>query len=276
MRERVRRSRLVTLVGAGGVGKTRIAMEVASRLLDGSSSDGALEGLAWVELSPVTDTDQMVEAIGAALGLQSQAEDLGRDTPAAPVAPAARLAARLAAHLAAPGPAMASHPGQLRASAQVSRPGGRNSPRVQPKSADSLATSRQRLGLSGEVVWSVPIPCRSAAGRAHGARDRCSRPRDGVYCREALRRTGWKRRAPATVWNSRQDVEAVCTICRRLDGIPLAIELAAARFGLLSLPQIAHRLNDRFGLLSRGSRDRSPAPPDAAGTDRLVLRSPYR
>ncbi|MBB5082197.1 BTAD domain-containing putative transcriptional regulator [Nonomuraea endophytica] len=192
-------ARLVTLTGSGGVGKSRLALE-AARHLSGRFPDG----VHLVELSAVTESE-VPDTVAAALGVPADGGiALGPrrallilDNCEHVVEPVAKLADLL-----------------LRAGPDL---------RV-------LATSREPLGVAGEVVREVAPLDPAAAARLFTAR--------------AL---------PGTPLPP-QDAEAVEVICRRLDGIPLALELAAARVRSMGIRALADRLDDRFRLLSAGRR----------------------
>ena len=119
-----------------------------------------------------------------------------------------------------------------------------------------LATSRELLGLPGERVWRVPSLSLADQGASP----------DVVMGSESARLFLERARAArADLVVSDEDVAVLAEIVSRLDGIPLALELAAARVGMLSLAQIASRLDDRFGLLSRGPRTALPRQQTLAG-----------
>ncbi|MBB4772123.1 BTAD domain-containing putative transcriptional regulator [Actinomadura livida] len=194
--------RLVTLVGAGGAGKTRLATTVATELA------GRFPGGVWVvELAPVDDPGEVPRAVAGVLGLRdgtTLAEALSADETLIVLDNCEHVveaAARLAGELLGTCPSL----------------------RV-------LATSRERLGVDGEALCPVP-PLDDPAAAALFA-ERAAAVRPGF--------TG----DPATV----------AEICRRLDGLPLAIELAAARMRSMPLDQLAARLGDRFRLLNGGDR----------------------
>ena len=118
-----------------------------------------------------------------------------------------------------------------------------------------LATSREALGLAGETVWPVPALPVPAAGAAGGARPDAA-PAPGDLARYAAVRLFCERAAavrPGFALDA-ESAPAVAQVCVRLDGLPLALELAAARVRVLSVEQIAARLDDRFRLLTGGSR----------------------
>jgi predicted ATPase/DNA-binding SARP family transcriptional activator len=228
-------ARLVTLTGPGGAGKTRLSVEVGARV-----ADQVPDGVWFVPLAPVRDAFDVPQAVLTALGAW----------PADPVE-AARLAAmepldRLGEVLAARSlvlvldncehvlDAVASLAGRALADA----PGVR-----------ILATSREPLGLTGETlcpVPSLPLPPEDATP-------------DQAAASPAVRLFG-DRAAAVRPGFRVDDVSAgtVTAICRALDGIPLAIELAAARVRALTPQQVAERLDDRFALLSVGTRSTLP------------------
>ncbi|XVQ15431.1 BTAD domain-containing putative transcriptional regulator [Spirillospora sp. CA-255316] len=249
-------SRLVTLTGPGGVGKTRLALEAAARAR-GSFPDGTF----WVELAGLprdtTSPEGVAEAVAAAMGIRGDASDgvveeladrralLVLDNCEHVIEPVAKLVDGL----------LRSGPG----------------PRI-------LATAREPLGLSGELLRVVP-PLEPPPDGEIGEHDP-----------EALRRAAsvrlFEARASAAAPGfalDRGNAADVAAICRRLDGIPLALELAAARVRALGTAQLAARLDDRFRLLGSGRRglperqrtlraaiDWSWEPLD--GTERAVLR----
>ncbi|MEU8172495.1 BTAD domain-containing putative transcriptional regulator [Microbispora hainanensis] len=228
--------RLVTLLGPGGAGKTRLAVESAEAIA------ARVPGGVWlVELAPVDEAAQVVQAALTALGLRDTGLVPVRAVPAMPSGPSgpsgpggepdpvARLVAALAArdtlivldnceHVVEPAAVLAD-----RLLAEC--PGLR-----------ILATSREPLGITGERLWPV-----GPLGADHAVR---------LFAeRAAAVRPGYR------VDGERDAVER---ICRELDGMPLAIELAAARLRTLSAGQVADRLGDRFRLLTAGSRTAMP------------------
>ena len=207
----LRTAPLVTLVGVGGVGKTRLAVEVAGRELD-RFVDGA-----WLaELAPLADGGSVAHAVAAALRVQQRHGATVEQTVVEYLAGRSLLlvldncehvldaAARLAQSLVAECPGVVV-----------------------------LATSREPLGVDGEQVWPVPPLPLPDASTLFVLRARATRPDF------------------ATVGS------AVAEICRRVDGLPLGIELAAARTRAMSVAEIAARLDDGH-LLARGARTAQP------------------
>ncbi|MFI6066071.1 BTAD domain-containing putative transcriptional regulator [Micromonospora sp. NPDC051227] len=222
--------RLVTLTGPGGAGKTRLAIEAAGRV------DGEVR---FVELAGLADGSDVPQAVLSALGLR----DAGLRAPAEPgwqttdrlveALAERRLllvldncehvlvdAARLAARLLSACPAL----------------------RV-------LATSREPLGLAGEAL--CPLSGLTVPPLGASVLDADEYPAVGLFAQRAADVAPDFTVTPA-------NVEMVLRICRSLDGLPLAIELAAARLRALSVAEVAARLDDRFRLLSTGNRAVSP------------------
>jgi predicted ATPase len=230
--DRLRGSRLVTLTGPGGTGKTRLAIELARTRLE-SFPDGA-----WlVELEAVTDPAMVPGALAAVLGVGESAPLGGPGQSRSP------LMDKVAGYLRGRELLIVLDNCEhlIDACAQVVQRVLRSAPR-----ARFLATSRERLGVPGEALLavpplSVPEPRELAAGQ--------------IARSEAVQlfadRAAAVQRAFAL---DESTATAVSRICRRLDGIPLAIELAAARVSILPPAQIAARLDDRFDLLTSGNR----------------------
>jgi predicted ATPase/DNA-binding SARP family transcriptional activator len=218
--------RLLTLTGSGGCGKTRLALQVAGQL-EGEYPDGV-----WlVELAALSDPSLVPQAVASAFGLR---EAPGRRALTATLAESLSRKQLLLVldnceHL-------------VEACATLSDALLRACP-----SLYLLATSRQPLGLVGEAVWPVPPLSLPDLRRLP--------PTEHLLQSEAIRLFVERARLaqPDFALTSR-NAAAVAQICHRLDGLPLAIELAAARVKLLSAEQIAARLDDRFRLLSGGSR----------------------
>jgi predicted ATPase/class 3 adenylate cyclase/DNA-binding CsgD family transcriptional regulator len=217
--------RLVTLTGSGGVGKTRLALAVAA---DGVERFGG--GVWLVALAGVTDSAEVVAAALAAAGVHQgpglpSAELLARGLGEEP----SLLVLDNCEHLI-------DGCAQLAAGLLAASPVAR-----------ILATSREPLGVPGEVSWRVPSldvpPAESTQAVA------------ALSQYEAVRLfVDRARRARPSFTVSEQNAPAIAQICHRLDGIPLALELAAARCRQLSAERIAQDLDDRFRLLTGGAR----------------------
>ena len=228
----VHNNRLVTVIGPGGAGKTSLAVEVARGLVN--SFD---RGVWLVDIAPVADGDLVVAAISDALGL---VEDTSIAT--AKQSPAARLSTYLANKQLLVVLDNCEH--LVQASAEVADVLLASCPNLK-----ILATSREVLAAPGEFVWTIPplaIPAPDADVAALSSYD-------AVRLLEQ-RATS----AGAKIALDGEDGVAAGQICRRLDGLPLAIELAAARARSMALPEIARRLDERFGLLAAGGRTTAP------------------
>jgi predicted ATPase/DNA-binding SARP family transcriptional activator/tetratricopeptide (TPR) repeat protein len=235
----VEEHRLVTVVGPGGAGKTSVAVELARRLV-GSHPDGV-----WlVELAGLRDPALLAEVVAAAVGLGEEAADPGASPPAPPerLAGFVRDKALLLVldnceHLVA-------------ACAELARRLLQAGPGLRV-----LATSRELLGVAGEVVWPVPP---LAVPDAAGADGDGAAP-EALAGYDAVRLFAERAAAadPAFTLDA-ATAPVVAELCRRLDGLPLAIELAAARTRALPVAEIAARLGDRFRLLGGGGRTVDP------------------
>jgi predicted ATPase/DNA-binding XRE family transcriptional regulator len=222
-------TRLLTLVGAGGVGKTRLALEVAREL-----SAEYPDGVHVVELAPLADSALVTQSVASVLGVRDQ---IGR-----PLVEGVVLALRDKRVLLV----LDNCEHLIPACAELVYALLRACPRL-----CILATSREPLGLSGETRWRVPSLSLPAQEKLSA--------RDQLDASEAVRL--FVERAQAVLPSFPQadhEIEVVGVVCRKLDGIPLAIELAASLVSGLSVDQIADHLDDRFGLLTSGSREALP------------------
>ncbi len=224
VRALVESARLVTLTGAGGAGKTRLGLQVAAELLDGSG-----DGVWLAELAAVTGQDAVAAAISEALQLAAR--------PGRPVLEA--LLDALAAQDVLIVLDNCEH--LIGGCAKTAEAILRRCPRVH-----LLATSREPLGIGGETIYRVPSLSLPGPGDSGLLAPRSS---DAV----ALLVERARAHGVALAVDEQAD-PVVVSVCRRLDGMPLAIELAAARLRSMSLAELHDRLDQRFRLLTGGSR----------------------
>jgi predicted ATPase/class 3 adenylate cyclase len=215
VRRLLRDNRLVTIAGPGGAGKTRLALEVA-----GAAGPDHPDGVWLVELSLVDDADAAPRAVLAALGASEEGDRAALATIGEVVA-GRNLVLVLdnAEHVVDIAAGIAERVLEDAPDARV------------------IVTTREPLGVAGEVVWRVPPLASTDAARLFLDRAAAAR---------------------ADVDFSVVDPRVVNDLCARLDFAPLAIELAAARVGALSVAQIAARIDDRFRLLATGPRTAEP------------------
>jgi predicted ATPase/DNA-binding SARP family transcriptional activator len=242
IKQLVSTKRLVTLTGAGGSGKTRLAIHAATDLIDAYQ-----EGVWWVELAHLSEASLVPYAVASALGMEVETQQsiteaiihflrtrkvlLVLDNCEHLIAASAQLVDAL-----------------LHACEKLK----------------ILATSREALRVKGEQVWAAPtlsVPESAAISEV-----------DQVMRSESVQLFVERTRAVRSEFVlSEGNVMTVAQICQRLDGIPLAIELAAARMKMMSTDQIAARLDDRFGLLTSSAR----IPDDRHRTLRAVVDWSY-
>ena len=244
LRNILRHSRVLTLCGPGGVGKTRLAL----RLLATSAGEFP-DGVWFVELADLRHPELVVSRIAAVIGITEEAgrpllETLGDALRSRRLL----LALDNCEHL-------------LDACAEIGRHLLASAPGLR-----LLSTSREPLSVAAETIWRVPPLSVAPMSADLAAAATSANQYEAVRLfadRAAESRPGF------TV--GPDNVAAVTAICRALDGIPLAIELAAARVRVLSVEQIAARLDDSFRLLTAGGPV-GPAPPaDVARVDRVEL-----
>lgn len=221
--------RLITLTGSGGVGKTRLAIEVGEELLDRYP-----DGVWFVDLAPINDPELVTSVAGQAVGVSQQ-----RERPLCEAIPQLVKTKRLlivfdnCEHVLEPTASLAK---AILATAQHVR---------------ILATSRQRFDIKGEVIYRIPSLAVPGNGVGLKAADVSHYGAVALFVDRAIA-------ADAHFVLTDNNAPIVAEICRRLDGIPLAIELAAARVTVLSIPHLAKRLNERSQILTRGSRTALP------------------
>ena len=211
VKKRLGETRLLTLTGPGGVGKTRLAVQAASEVLS------AFPGGVWVvPLASAQEGAQVANAVAAAISMPSESPvtvealcDRLRDDRAT------LIVLDTCEHLISACATLAVRLAQMCPNVSV------------------LATSREPLNVPGEVTWQVPPMRCEEAMQLFVERARAVRPEFAL---------------------DKADEALLIQICQQLDGLPLAIELAAARLRVLSLEQIAARLDDRFSLLTGGNR----------------------
>ncbi len=221
----LRKARLLTLLGVGGLGKTRLSLQVAAQVMDDYP-----DGVWFVEFAPISDGQLVPQTVASTLGVK---EEAGR-----PVTEA------LAKHVADRRLLLILDNCEhvLAACAELVRSLLQSGPQLR-----IMASSREPLHVAGEMTYPVPSLAVPDTSRPITLAQ--------VTQYEAVRLFVDRAVAVSPAFRlTDQNAAAVAAVCRRLDGIPLAIELAAARVRALSVEKIAERLNDRFRLLTGGDR----------------------
>ena len=221
--------RLVTLVGSGGIGKTRTSLQIAANLLDVSGN-----GVWFVELAPLASDEYIPAAIAQALGLALPPEGDALENLVKRIASwQALLVFDNCEHIVA---------GAARVVSAIIR---------KCSKIAILASSRQGLGITGETIYRLPSLGVGDGATVTNAREAAVAPAIALFVERA-------NAADHRFALTDENASTIAEICRRLDGIPLAIELAAARVTILSPRQLRERLDERFRVLTGGSRDVLP------------------
>jgi predicted ATPase/DNA-binding SARP family transcriptional activator len=221
-------ARLVTITGVGGCGKTRLALQAGAQLLN-SNPDGV-----WlVSLEALTDSRLVYQSVASVFGAREQP-----GTSLTEVVIDLSKTKRMLLILD-----NCEH--MIEACARFADELLRSAPDLR-----ILATSRERLGISGEVVWQLlPMPIPQSEGL----------PAEALSHHEAIELFVDRAKAARPTFElTAENAGSVASISRQLDGIPLALELAATRVGTLAPHEIAARLEDRFLMLAEGSRTAPP------------------
>jgi len=224
VRALVESGRLVTLTGAGGAGKTRLGLQVAAELLDGSG-----DGVWLAELAAVTDGDAVAATVAGALRIPAQPGRPPLDTLADVLGPQDILIVLdNCEHL-------------IDGCAKTAEVILQRCPKVH-----LIATSREPLGIGGETIYRVPSLSLPGPGESEAAK--------AVWCDAVALFAARARAQGVSLALDAETIPLVVSVCRRLDAMPLAIELAAARLRSMSLAELVGRLDQRFRLLTGGSR----------------------
>jgi predicted ATPase/class 3 adenylate cyclase len=228
-KRQLQNTRLLTLLGIGGLGKSRLSLAIAADVLDEYA-----DGVWFVELAPVTDARLVPQAVAAVLGVKEEAGRPVREALAQFVRDRQLMVVLdNCEHLA-------------HACAELARELLEAGPRVK-----ILTSSRERLNIRGEKVYAL-APLAVASPQQKLTPDSIIQfPAVRLFVERAVAANSEFRVTP-------ENAAAVVEICHRLDGIPLALELAAARVRALSVNSIAERLVDRFRLLRGGDRTALP------------------
>lgn len=221
--------RLLTLTGPGGIGKTRLALRIASE-----SAREYADGVWFVELASVADPALVPASVATAIGVRTSSGDSLSDALIGWMkSRRALVVLDNCEHL-------------IEACAELVTALLRSAPEIR-----ILATSREPLAVEGESVRPVPPLLVPVSGAVSSIAD--------LFSNESVRLFAERARLVKPGFDvGERNAAVVATLCRRLDGIPLAIELAAARARVLSVEQILDRMEDRFRLLTGGSRTTLP------------------
>src|SRR6267378_1241791 len=222
------KGRLVSLLGTGGIGKTRLAIELATEVLEDF-------GYVWLaELAAVSDPDLVAQTLMTAIDVREQAGRTSIDALIDYFAPkSALIILDNCEHLVEPSAVLAES--LLEACPKLK----------------IIATSREHLGVPGETSWRVPSLPVPDPERLPALEQVAESAAVALFVDRAIA-------ASPSFQLTKENAPLVVQVCQRLDGIPLAIELAAKRLSLLTLPQMITRLNDRFRLLTGGGRTALP------------------
>jgi predicted ATPase/DNA-binding SARP family transcriptional activator len=227
LRQLLSRARVITLAGPGGVGKTRLALQLAAGMVGGSR-----DGIWFVDLAPLTDAALVPAKLASVLGVPEQpGRSLSQSLIAACGDRQLLVILDNCEHV-------------IGEAANVAHHLVRGCPRM-----TILATSREPLAIEGEHLYRVPSLFVPSAG---------ADPNAVLSCDAVQLFTDRARQQRSDFAADRHNSTAIARLCRRLDGIPLAIELAAARLRTLPLDEIGNRLDQRFDLLTGGHRTTPP------------------
>ena len=227
-KQKLEGARLLTLIGPGGTGKTRLSLQLAVDIVPNFR-----DGVWLVELAPLADASLILQSVASILGVREQ-----RGMPLLDIVLNFLRAKNLllildnCEHL-------------IESCAQLTDQFLRISPNIK-----IIASSREALGINGETIYRVP---------SLSLPDQAKVTREALEGFESIQLFVERARAANPNFDlTENNASSIAQICRRLDGIPLALELAAARVKVFSAEQIATRLDDRFRLLTGGSRTALP------------------
>lgn len=228
IKETINRHRLVTLIGSGGTGKTRLSLKVAEGMRE------QFPYMWFVELAPITDQANIAPAVLSVMGLAEQ--------------PGSSIQEIIIRHIQGQDTLIILDNCEhlIEESAQISYSLLNRAPRLR-----ILASSREALGITGELAWHVPSLSLPDIDHLPEVNELLHYEAIQLFLERAALAT-------SNFALTKENASFIAKICSRLDGIPLAIELAASRTRTLSVQEIATRLDDRFQLLTGGSRTALP------------------